>query len=104
MPSELISNNTIFIGIGVVLVCAVAYGIYSYYYYKVDVVTTPTDDLSISSNETLVNSDGFVDTLEELLFIKDVPTSADRFFTKQGLIAVDKARILEQYRLESAHQ
>jgi hypothetical protein len=45
-----------------------------------------------------------VGVLEELLFIKDVPTSADKFFTKQGLIAVDKARILEQYRLESANQ
>jgi hypothetical protein len=47
MPPEYISNDAILIGVGVVVVCILAYGIYSYYYYQVD--TTSNLDVPVSS-------------------------------------------------------
>lgn len=98
MPVELISNDTILIGMGVVLVCVAAYGIYYYYYYYCPVATVniPKEDLPISSNETLVTSDVSVGVDN---FFTD-----EEFFTEKGLFPVDKYPLLEHYRLEVAHQ
>lgn len=91
MPVELISHNTILIGVGVVLVCIAAYGIYYYYYCPVDIVNTSKDNLSISSNETLVTSD-LSPVVEELSF-KQTQVLFDEMFARHALRFENEQRL-----------